>query len=317
MWRIFIARRMQFADFTQPSYSTNANELQGRPRSHYAHYPLRPDHCWCNARVIRLETDMGTWLVSFISRTPCRKKAPVIAFTDPIYMVWFLIEEHLSVIHTSHVPLVCVPCEPHGSALTARWVQRWSWVLTTKKRKKEMQQTWHVFRQLHCLPNLDFTSSSFKSTNLINTIHFPRFMCTRRFFSACLLRYHIQTHESILCIHVYFMYILCVSVCVCERESIHSMRVCVCEREWVRVFACMRGCAYVRMCVCVCVCIHTQYTYMYKKNAEVYTSVRRVVVDDDSSLYICVCACVSARTHTHTVKINLYNKLQIHAHQRG
>jgi len=30
-------------------------------------------------------------------------------------MVWFLIEEHLSVIHTSHVPLVCVPCEPYGS----------------------------------------------------------------------------------------------------------------------------------------------------------------------------------------------------------
>jgi len=27
------------------------------------------------------------------------------AFTDPIYMGWFLIEEHLSVIHTSHVPL--------------------------------------------------------------------------------------------------------------------------------------------------------------------------------------------------------------------
>ena len=38
------------------------------------------------------------------------------AFTDPIYMVWSLIEEHLSVIHTSHVPLVCVPCEPRASA---------------------------------------------------------------------------------------------------------------------------------------------------------------------------------------------------------
>ena len=38
------------------------------------------------------------------------------AFTDPIYIVWFLIEEYLSVIHTSHVPLVCVPCEPCGSA---------------------------------------------------------------------------------------------------------------------------------------------------------------------------------------------------------
>ena len=37
------------------------------------------------------------------------------AFTDPIYMGWFLIEEHLSVIHTSHVPLVCVPCEPYRS----------------------------------------------------------------------------------------------------------------------------------------------------------------------------------------------------------
>ena len=31
-------------------------------------------------------------------------------------MVWFLIEEHPSVIHTSHVPLVCVPCEPCSSA---------------------------------------------------------------------------------------------------------------------------------------------------------------------------------------------------------
>jgi len=41
------------------------------------------------------------------------------AFTDPTYMVWFLIEEHPSVIHTSHVPLVCVPCEPDGSALIA------------------------------------------------------------------------------------------------------------------------------------------------------------------------------------------------------
>jgi len=59
---------------------------------------------------------MGTWLVSFIYRTPSRKKAPVMAFTDPIYKVWFLIEEHPSVIHTSHVPLVCVPCEPCGSA---------------------------------------------------------------------------------------------------------------------------------------------------------------------------------------------------------
>jgi len=41
------------------------------------------------------------------------------AFTDPIYMVWFLIEEKLEnplVIHTSHVPLVCVPCEPCASA---------------------------------------------------------------------------------------------------------------------------------------------------------------------------------------------------------
>jgi len=27
-----------------------------------------------------------------------------------------LIEEHPLVIHTSHVPLVCVPCEPCGSA---------------------------------------------------------------------------------------------------------------------------------------------------------------------------------------------------------
>jgi len=38
-------------------------------------------------------------------------------FMDPIYMVWFLIEEPPSVIHTSHVPLVCVPCEPCSSAL--------------------------------------------------------------------------------------------------------------------------------------------------------------------------------------------------------
>ena len=37
-------------------------------------------------------------------------------------MVWFLIEEHLSVIHTSHVPLVCVPCEPYGSAHALVWV---------------------------------------------------------------------------------------------------------------------------------------------------------------------------------------------------
>jgi len=39
------------------------------------------------------------------------------AFTDPIYVVWFLIEEHLSDIHTSHVPLVCVPCEPYASTV--------------------------------------------------------------------------------------------------------------------------------------------------------------------------------------------------------
>ena len=35
-------------------------------------------------------------------------------------MVWFLIKEYLSVIHTSHVPLACVPCEPYGSV----WKQR-------------------------------------------------------------------------------------------------------------------------------------------------------------------------------------------------
>ena len=31
-----------------------------------------------------------------------------------------VIEEHLSVIHTSHIPLVCVPCEPYGSAWKRR-----------------------------------------------------------------------------------------------------------------------------------------------------------------------------------------------------
>ena len=45
-------------------------------------------------------------------------------FTGSIYMVCFLIEEHLSVIHTSHVPLVCVSYEPYGSAALLRkcWV---------------------------------------------------------------------------------------------------------------------------------------------------------------------------------------------------
>ena len=38
-------------------------------------------------------------------------------FMGSIYMVWFLIEEPPSMMHTSHVPLVCVPCEPCGSAL--------------------------------------------------------------------------------------------------------------------------------------------------------------------------------------------------------
>ena len=43
---------------------------------------------------------MGKRMVSFICRTPSRKKAPVVVFTDPIYMVWFLIEEQLSVRYT-------------------------------------------------------------------------------------------------------------------------------------------------------------------------------------------------------------------------
>ena len=41
-------------------------------------------------------------------------------FTGPVYMVCFLIEEHLSVMHTSHVPLACVTCEPIGSAWQRR-----------------------------------------------------------------------------------------------------------------------------------------------------------------------------------------------------
>jgi len=37
-------------------------------------------------------------------------------FTGHVYMVCFLIEEHLSMIHTSYVSLVCEPCEVYGSA---------------------------------------------------------------------------------------------------------------------------------------------------------------------------------------------------------
>jgi len=38
---------------------------------------------------------METWLVSFICRTPSRKKGSVTTSTDPIYMGCLLIEEHL------------------------------------------------------------------------------------------------------------------------------------------------------------------------------------------------------------------------------
>jgi len=64
-------------------------------------------------------------------------------------MVWFLLEEHLSVIHTSHVPLVCVPSEPYGSAAlavsscgTATLVKKESrlggmgWVFERKERQR-------------------------------------------------------------------------------------------------------------------------------------------------------------------------------------
>jgi len=57
-------------------------------------------------------TAMETLLGNFVYRTPSRKKGSVTTFTGPIYMGCFLNEEHLFVRHTSHVPLVCVPCEP-------------------------------------------------------------------------------------------------------------------------------------------------------------------------------------------------------------
>ena len=54
---------------------------------------LRPDHCCYRSRVIRMETDMETWLVRFIYRTPSRKKGTVMDSTAPIYLVWNLIED--------------------------------------------------------------------------------------------------------------------------------------------------------------------------------------------------------------------------------
>jgi len=75
---------------------------------------------------------METWLVNFIYRTPSRKKVSVVVFTVPIHMVWFLIEEHLSVIHTSHVSLVCVPCKPYGSTLGTCQIGTWLRPVTVK-----------------------------------------------------------------------------------------------------------------------------------------------------------------------------------------
>ena len=56
---------------------------------------LRPDHCCYRSRVVRVETDMETWLVRFIYRTPFRKKGTVMDSTAPIYLVWILIEDSL------------------------------------------------------------------------------------------------------------------------------------------------------------------------------------------------------------------------------
>ena len=50
-----------------------------------------------------------------------KRKGSVMTFMGSIYMVWFLIEEYLLVIHISHFPLVCVPCEPYGSAGFSQW----------------------------------------------------------------------------------------------------------------------------------------------------------------------------------------------------
>jgi len=55
---------------------------------------LRSDHCCYRSRVIRMETDMETWLVRFIYRTP-RKKGTGMDSTAPIYLVWNLIEDSL------------------------------------------------------------------------------------------------------------------------------------------------------------------------------------------------------------------------------
>ena len=54
---------------------------------------LRPDHCFYRSRVIRVETDMETWLVCFIYRTPSRNKGTVMDSTAPIYLGWNLIED--------------------------------------------------------------------------------------------------------------------------------------------------------------------------------------------------------------------------------
>jgi len=54
---------------------------------------LRLDHCCYRSSVIRVETDMETWLFRFIYRTTSRKKGTFMDSTAPIHLVWNLIED--------------------------------------------------------------------------------------------------------------------------------------------------------------------------------------------------------------------------------
>jgi len=73
-------------------------------------------HCCYRLKVICVETNMETWLVRFVYRTPFRKKGTVMDSTAPIYLFWNLIEDSLEVnIHT-------VPTFHSSSTLRTSWL---------------------------------------------------------------------------------------------------------------------------------------------------------------------------------------------------
>jgi len=126
---------------------------------------------------------METWLVSFVYRTPSRKKGSVTTSTGPIYRVCLLNEEHPLVIHTSHIPLVCVPCEPCGSAVTWRKCERrlcatWH-KLCRGTAMTHLCATWRKCENwLICTHSYDSIVDSYELTNLHEMTHMRWLICT-------------------------------------------------------------------------------------------------------------------------------------------